>query len=148
MRILITLVLILSCGFSLNAQNDFEVFEASISELQAALESGQVTSVQLVEKYLARIEAYDKQGPRLNSLIRINAQALQDAAALDNERRTSGARGLLHGIPIIVKDNFNTAGLPTTAGSLALKDFIADENAFMVEKLINAGAIIIAKSNI
>ena len=148
MRNLVALVLILSCSFNLNAQSDFEVFEASISDLQAALNSGQVTSVQLVEKYLARINAYDKQGPRLNSLIRINEEALQDAVDLDRERSTSGSRGMLHGIPVIVKDNYNTTTMPTTGGSVSLASFVPTANATQVEKLLAAGAIVLAKSNL
>ncbi len=148
MRNLIALLLILSGSLSLNAQNEFEVFEASITELQAALDSGQVTSVQLVEKYLARIEAYDKKGPRLNSLVRINQNALRDAANLDNERRTTGTRGLLHGIPVIVKDNYNTTSMPTTGGSVSLADFVPSVNATQVDKLLAAGAIVLAKSNL
>ena len=84
------------------------VVEASISELQTALENGSTTSLQLVDLYLARIEAYDKQGPALNSIIRINPRVRDQAAELDNERAQTGARSSLHGIPVLIKDNYNT----------------------------------------
>jgi len=130
------------------AQAEFNVFEASITDIQAALESGETTAVDLVEQYLARIEAYDKQGPKLNSIIRINPRARQIAEALDAERRQSGPRSLLHGVPIVVKDNYNTDDMPTTGGSVALANFVPSANATQVDKLIAAGAIILAKTNL
>ncbi|MBI4519240.1 MAG: amidase, partial [Gemmatimonadetes bacterium] len=126
----------------------FEVFEATIPQLQAALESGRVTSVDLVEAYLTRIEAYDRGGPLLNSIIRINPNARAEARALDEERQASGPRGPLHGIPIILKDNYDTADMPTTASSLALAGLIPPDDAFQVRKLREAGAVILAKSNL
>ncbi len=129
-------------------QTQFDVFEASISDIQSALRQGRVTSVQLVEQYLARIEAYDKQGPNLNSIIRINPRAVEIARALDEERQRSGARGLLHGVPILIKDNYNTDDMATTGGSVALANFIPNENAAQIDKLLQAGAIILAKTNL
>ena len=125
-----------------------EVAEASIAELQAAMTAGMVTSVDLVDAYLARIAAYDKQGPRLNAIILINRRARERAAALDQERREQGPRGPLHGIPIILKDNYDTADMPTTASSVALAGFVPARDGFQVRKLREAGAVIIAKSNL
>lgn len=125
-----------------------DVFEASISDLQIALENGTTTSVDLVDQYLARIAAYDKQGPALNSIVRINSNAREQAAALDAERGQSGARSLLHGIPVLVKDNYNTIDMPTTGGSVALANFVPSQSATQVDLLLEAGAILIAKTNL
>lgn len=140
--------LCLAFPLAVAAQPDFDVFEASIRQLQEALQQGQVDSVQLVQQYLDRIRAYDKQGPELNSIVRVNPQALALAAALDAERASVGSRGPLHGIPIVVKDNYNTNDMPTTGGSVALADFVPSENAAQVDKLLQAGAIILAKTNL
>ena len=125
----------------------FEVYEASIPQLQAAMAQGVVTAVQLVDAYLARIAAYDQQGPALNSMIRLNPAAREEAAALDAERKAKGPRGPLHGIPVILKDNYDTADLPTTGGSIALASTIPPEDAFVVKRLRAAGAVILGKSN-
>jgi amidase len=123
------------------------VYEASITDLQAAMTAGKLTSVQLVDAYLARIAAYDQAGPKLNAMISLNPRARADAAALDAERRAGKVRGPMHGIPVILKDNFNTAGLATTAGSLALAGLIPPTDAFQVRKLREAGAVILGKAN-
>jgi len=125
----------------------FDVVEASIADLQSAMTEGKITSRDLVQLYLARIAAYDTQGPRLNAIISINPKAMAMAARMDEERKQSGARGPLHGIPIILKDNFDTADMPTTAGTLALMGFIPPDDAFQVRKLREAGAVILAKAN-
>ena len=109
---------------------------------------GRVTSRALVQAYLNRIEAFDRRGIRLNALISLNPNALRDAEALDRERVTKGPRGPLHGIPVIVKDNYSTADMQTTAGSLALLGFVPSSDAFQVRKLREAGAVIIGKSNL
>ncbi len=124
------------------------VVERSIPALQEAMTSGGVTSVQLVEAYLARIRAYDKAGPVINAFIALNPRALETAAALDAERRARGPRGILHGIPIVVKDNYATEELPTTGGTQALAGFETHRDAFVVKKLRDAGAIIIGKANL
>lgn len=129
------------------APQRFEVTEATIPQLQAALKEGKTTSRALVEAYLARIAAYDAKGPKLNSIIAINPNALKEAAKKDAERARGNVRGPLHGIPIIVKDNYDTIDMTTTAGSVALAGFIPPDDAFQVRKLREAGAIIIAKSN-
>ena len=126
----------------------FDIVEKSIADLQAAMRSGAVTSRQLVEAYLARIRKYDQDGPKINAFITLNAHALEAADALDAERRSKGPRGMLHGIPIVVKDNYVTADLPTTGGSKALAGFESGRDAFMVKKLRDAGVVIIGKTNL
>ena len=126
----------------------FDVSEKNIVQLLAAQRIGTVTSRDLVEKYLARIRAYDRDGPRLNAMIALNPRALEQADALDAERRAGRVRGPLHGIPIVVKDNYATADMPTTAGSLALAGFETHRDAFMVKKLRDAGAVVIGKTNL
>jgi Asp-tRNA(Asn)/Glu-tRNA(Gln) amidotransferase A subunit family amidase len=122
--------------------------DATISELQRAMKTGKITSVELVDFFLMRIEAYDDAGPALNALISINPEARDEAAALDAERAESGPRGPLHGIPVVVKDNIDTAEMPTTAGNLVLEAFRPARDAFQVRKLREAGAIILAKANL
>lgn len=139
--------LIICSGAGL-AQGQIDVFEASISELQAALNEGSVQSVDLVDQYLARIEAYDASGPSLNSIIRVNPRARELADKLDAERAQSGPRSLLHGIPILVKDNYNTTVMPTTGGSVALANFYPNASATQIEMLEQAGAIVLAKTNL
>jgi amidase len=125
------------------------VVEASLQELQTAVSSGKLTSLQLVNAYLARIQAIDLTGPRLRSIIALNPEAQAQARSLDRERKTSGARGPLHGIPVLLKDNIATGDrMPTTAGSLALKGEVAAQDAFIVRKLRDAGAIILGKTNL
>jgi amidase len=124
-----------------------QVMEATISELQKWMTEGKTTSKALVRLYLARIEAYDARGPRLNAIIAINPNALKEAEKLDQERATKGPRGPLHGIPIILKDNYDTADMPTTAGSPALAGFVPPDESYQVRKLREAGAVILAKSN-
>jgi len=112
------------------------------------MEDGRATSRQLVEQYLARIDKYDKNGPAINAFITLNPRALDVASALDAERRAGKVRGPLHGIPIVVKDNYATADMPTTAGSASLAGFNTGSDAFMVKKLRDAGAVIIGKTNL
>ena len=128
-------------------QPAFDVTERSIEELQSAMQSGMVTSRQLVDLYLARIDAYDKRGPSLNSIVSVNPLARDAAAALDAERIARGPRGPLHGIPVIVKDNYETIEMPTSAGSIALATFHPARDAFQVQRLKAAGAVILAKTN-
>ncbi|MGE5731872.1 MAG: amidase family protein, partial [Gemmatimonas sp.] len=123
------------------------VFEASITELQSAMKAGRVRSVDLVDAYLARINAYDHAGPALNALIRLNPSARGDAAALDAERAAGKVRGPLHGIPIILKDNYGTRDLITSAGTIALAGMRTPDDAFQVRRLREAGAVILGKSN-
>ena len=123
--------------------------EWTIPQIQAQMASGALTAQQLTQRYLERIAQLDRQGPALHSVITINPDALALAAALDDERAQAGARGPLHGIPVLLKDNIDTADRqPTTAGSLALAGTIARHDAFLVEKLRAAGAIILGKANL
>lgn len=126
----------------------FYILEASIPEIQQAMEIGKLTSLQLVQMYLTRIEKYDKEGPKLKAIITVNPKALEIAAELDAERKKSGPRGPMHGIPVVVKDNFDTADMATTAGCVCLKDSVPPKDAFQIKKLKEAGAIILAKANL
>ncbi|SMQ78231.1 amidase [Bacillus sp. OV166] len=119
--------------------------EVTITEIQVKLKSGELTSKELVLMYLHRISVFDKE---INSILEVNPDALQIAAALDAERRAKGPRGPLHGIPILIKDNIDTADkMHTSAGSLALKDSIALRDSFVAEQLRKAGAVILGKTN-
>ena len=122
------------------------VHEKSIRQLSSELATGKVTSVQLVDAYLARIAAYDKQGPSINAIITINPKAREEAARMDRERGRAN-RGSLYGIPVLIKDNYTTTEMPTQAGSIALAGFVAGSDAFQVQKLRAAGAIILGKTN-
>jgi amidase len=124
-----------------------ELLEATVPQLRAALTAGTVTSRDLVSMYLARIDAYDQRGPALNAISVTNGNALTEADARDAERRAGTPRGALNGIPVIVKDNYDTADLQTAAGSRALAGWVPPDDAFLVKKLRAAGAVIIAKSN-
>src|SRR3984893_16866713 len=125
----------------------FELLEATVPQLQAALTAGTVTSRDLVRIYLARIDAFDQCGPALNAISVKNDNALAEADARDGERRAGTSRGPLHGIPIIVKDNYETVGMQTADGSRSLAGWVPPDDAFLVKKLHEAGAVIIAKSN-
>lgn len=126
----------------------FEIVEATISDIQAALESGDITSRNLVLMYLDRIAHHDKNGLTINSVLEINPDVLFIADALDSERALQGARGPLHGIPILLKDNINTGDkMHTSAGSLALANSFAEVDAYIVTKLRQSGAIILGKAN-
>jgi amidase len=124
-----------------------ELDAATIADINAAYAAGTLTAEKLVQLCLARIDAYDKQGPSLHAVLTVNPKALDIARALDAERKTKGPRSPLHGIPIVLKDNYDTADLPTTGGSLLLEGWIPPDDAFVVKKLRDAGAIIIAKLN-
>jgi amidase len=126
----------------------FALEELTIGELQARLTSGAVTARSLVEQYLERIESMDRQGPNLRHVLETNSSALAIASAIDVERRNGQMRGPLHGIPVLVKDNIDTTMGMTTAGSLALEGSRAARDAFVVERLRAAGAIILGKANL
>jgi len=126
----------------------FDVIEKSVPELSSAMAAGTVTSKGLVQAYLARVDAYDRTFPALNAMIALNPRALDEAEALDRERASGRVRGPLHGIPIVVKDNYDTADMPTTAGSVALKGSLPERDGFQVRKLRAAGAVIVGKTNL
>ncbi|MCH7523600.1 MAG: amidase [Bacteroidetes bacterium] len=134
---------ILGCNTSKEVK-DINLSELTISDIHSAYKDGRFTCEKLVSAYIKQIEKFDDS---INSISIINPEALSIAKKLDDDYKNTGVLKPLHGIPLIVKDNINTKGLPTTGGSLALKDFIPKEDAFIIEKLVNAGAIIIAKSN-
>ncbi len=139
---------LIGCVATASAQSKtFDVVEASIADIHAAMRAGHLTAVELVQRYLDRIAAYDKQGPALNAIITLNPLALERARELDRAFALGGFVGPLHGIPIIVKDNYDTYDLPTTAGSLSLATSIPPDDAFQVRRLRDAGAIVLAKSN-
>jgi Asp-tRNA(Asn)/Glu-tRNA(Gln) amidotransferase A subunit family amidase len=126
----------------------FDVAERSVRELQAAMTARRVSAERLVELYLERIADYDQNGPRLNSVIYLNPDAARAARELDAERKARGARGPLHGIPVLLKDNFETRDMPTTGGSLSLRGVVPKRDAFQVARLRQAGAVILGKVNL
>ncbi|MGA8313575.1 MAG: amidase [Terriglobales bacterium] len=129
--------------------SSFELDELTIADLQSAMASGKFTSRSLAEKYLARIVDIDRHGPSLRSVIEMNPDALAIADALDKERKSSRSRGPLHGVPVLIKDNIDTADrLQTTAGSLALEGSRPLRDSFVVQKLREAGAVILGKTNL
>jgi len=131
------------------APSAFELDEVTISELQEGMRAGKFSARSLTKKYLERLENVDKNGPAINSVIEINPDALAIADSLDRERKAKGARGPLHGIPILIKDNIDTADrMMTTAGSLALLGSIPSQDAFVAKKLRDAGAVILGKTNL
>lgn len=126
---------------------EFDLGTATIEDINKAVDAGALTSEQLVRLYLSRIAAYDQAGPKLNSLITINPNALATARALDEERRTKGRRGPLHGIPVVAKDLINTSEMQTTGGFVVMKGAIPARDANVIKRLRDAGAIILAKTN-
>jgi amidase len=125
----------------------FEVHEASIAQIHEAMKAGRLTCRALVEQYLRRIDTFDKNGPAINAIVMTNPEVLKQADAMDQRFRQSGPSGPLHCIPVIVKDNFETIGLQSANGSLALAGFVSHKDAFQVKKIKEAGALVIAKSN-
>ena len=120
---------------------------ATIADINAAFKAGTLTAEGLVQLCLARIRSYDRDGPSLHAVITLNPKAIETARELDAERKAKGPRSALHGIPVVLKDNYNTADLPTTGGSVLLEGSIPPADAFVVKKLRDAGAIILAKMN-
>jgi amidase len=130
------------------AREPFNIIEATIESVHSAYRSGQLTGQRLVQMYLDRIEAFDKKGPAINAIISINPLALGEAERLDAAFKTSGFVGPLHGIPVIMKDQGDAKGMPTTLGSVLFKDYYPQRDAFAVEKLKRAGAVILAKATL
>ncbi len=126
----------------------FNLVEATIDDIHAAYKSGQLTCRQLVQMYLDRIEAFDKKGPAINAIITTNSDALKEADRLDAAYKASGPVGPLHGIPVIVKDQADVKGMPTTLGSVLFKDYYPDRDSFVAENLRKAGAVILAKATL
>ena len=146
--VLSSVALLLSATIS-SQPATFELDELSVADLQQAMTSGKYTSRRLVDLYTRRIEEIDRRGPALRSVIVVNPEAGAIADSLDAERKAKGPRGPLHGIPVLIKDNIDTADrMPTTAGSLALEGSIAARDAGVVERLRAAGAVILGKTNL
>jgi Asp-tRNA(Asn)/Glu-tRNA(Gln) amidotransferase A subunit family amidase len=146
-RLSLALFLGLAAFVPFSPAAEFVLTQAGVREINAAFDAGALTSEKLVSLYLARIDAYDQQGPKLNAVIHRNERALAEARALDAERAAGRVRSPLHGIPVLVKDNFDTFDMPTTGGSPALAGAIPAHDAFMIKKLRAAGAVLIAKTN-
>lgn len=128
--------------------NSFLKEELTINDIQEAMSEEAITSKELVMYYLYRIAKYDQSGPTINSMLEINPEAIFIAEALDNERKRKGARGPLHGIPVVIKDNIETKDfMHTSAGTIALENHLARQDAFLVKKLREAGAVILGKTN-
>jgi amidase len=130
------------------AQANFNIVEATVDDIHAGYKSGTLTCRQVVQMYLDRIETFDKKGPNINALITVNGDALKDADRLDAAYKTNGPVGPLHGIPVIVKDQADVKGMPTTLGSVLFKDYFPDRDSFVAEKLRNAGAVILGKATL
>ena len=147
--VVVVLVLLLAGPRKATSQAEpFHLLEATVEDVHNAYTSGTLTARQLVRLYLDRIEAYDKKGPNINAIITLNPDALRDADRLDAAFKNSGLTAPLHGIPIIVKDQFDVKGMPTTLGSILFKDYYPDKDAFVTEKLRKAGAIILGKATL
>ena len=146
-RSLVATFLIGITPVSFSWAQSIDVTAATLEQVNQALDEGTLTSERLVELYLERIEAFDQDGPMLNAIITLNPKALARAQELDRERVAHGARSPLHGIPIVLKDNLDTADMPTTAGSSLLAGSMPPDDAFIVGKLREAGAIVLAKLN-
>jgi Asp-tRNA(Asn)/Glu-tRNA(Gln) amidotransferase A subunit family amidase len=132
----------------MSAPGTFQLLETTIDALHHAYQSGQLTARQLVQMYVDRITAYDQTGPTINAIITLNAHALDDADRLDGVYRTAGFMGPLHGIPVVVKDQADVVGLPTTLGSVVFRQYYPDRDGFVVEQLKRAGAIILGKTTL
>ena len=125
-----------------------KIVEATLDDLRLAFEAREISCRELVQTYLDRIEALDRGGPGINSIISINPRVIEDAEALDRARAGSGPRGPLHGVPVVLKDQIDVAGMATTMGSVLFKDYFPDRDAFVVERLRRAGAVILAKATL
>jgi Asp-tRNA(Asn)/Glu-tRNA(Gln) amidotransferase A subunit family amidase len=149
---LLAMFVVPACGrntASTASSGSFQLMEATIDDVHAAYRSGQLTARQLVQRYLDRIAAYDQQGPDLNCIITLDPEALTEADRLDVEfKRTGQFVGSLHGIPVLVKDEIDTVGMPTTLGSAVFKDYRPTLDAFVIAELRKQGAIIFGKTTL
>ena len=143
------LCFVLMAARSTSAQpREFDLRSASVADIQAAVDAGALTYEALVQMYLRRIEAYDKNGPKLNAVLEIHPRALEIARELDEERRESGRRSPLHGIPIAVKDTVDVRDIPSAGGNTLFAGTFPEHDATVVRKLRDAGAIIFFKANL
>ena len=140
-------VALVGCATAQRGEAPFRIEEATISGIHAALRAGSTSCRDIVSQYLGRIERLDRQGPAINALVVVNPDALRIAGELDERRARGGALGAMHCVPVIVKDNMETTDLPTSAGSKSLAGFISDRDAFIVRRMREADAIVLAKSN-
>src|SRR5215471_11585092 len=147
-QLILTLALVATVSLPAKAAKTIDLDTATIADLNAAFAAGTLTAEKLVQLCLARIQAYDRQGPSLHAVMALNPKALETARALDAERKAKGPRSALHGIPVVLKDNYDTFDLPTTGGSVLLEGSIPPADAFLVRKLRDAGAIVLAKVNL
>ena len=149
---IVAVALAFGCVLGAQAQGKkpakFQVVEATIDDIHAAMRAGKLTAHELVQAYFERIIAFDKKGPALNCIINLNPKALEDADRLDAVFKRSGLTGPLHGIPVLVKDEIDTAGMPTTLGTLVFKDYRPERDAFPVDRIKKAGAIILGKTTL
>jgi amidase len=152
---IVTMAAALALATAAAAQNDvkrsgarFQVVEKTIDDIHGAMKSGNLTTHALVQAYLDRINAFDKKGPAINCIITLNPNLLEEADRLDAAYKRSGMVGPLHGIPILVKDEIDTAGMPTTLGTLVFKDYRPTRDAFVIERLKKSGAIILGKTTL
>src|SRR5262245_52665392 len=141
------LAAIVALSLTTFAAKTIELDAATVADINAAFDAGTLTAEQLVQLCLARIAAFDKKGPSLHAVITLNPKAVETARALDAERKAKGRRSPLHGIPVVLKDNYDTSDMPTTGGSVLLEGSIPSKDAFVVKKLRDAGAIVLAKLN-
>src|SRR5262245_5061648 len=139
--------LVLVVTLSAQPPAPFQIEETTIAQIQTAFRDGSLTCRALVEQYLKRIDAHDKRGAALNAIVMTNDQALKTADDLDRRYRQSGPVGAMHCVPVLVKDNYETVDMPTTAGSLSLQGMMTGKDAFVVKRLRDAGAVMLAKSN-
>ena len=146
-RQILTLALVGATRLFAQTPAPFDVEEATISQVHEAMKAGRLTCRDLVDQYLKRIDLYDKNGPAINAIVLVNPDARKEAAELDRRFAQSGLTGPLHCVPMIVKDNFETRGLRTTNGALAFASYIPAEDAFLVRRVREAGALVLAKSN-
>ncbi|MCR6650427.1 MAG: amidase family protein [Cellvibrionaceae bacterium] len=137
----------LLCAPLLAGAAEFNLATATVADIQAAMDKGALTAEKLVQLYLARIEAYDQKGPALNTVITLNQNALAEARALDAERKTTGPRSPLHGVVVLAKDVFDTKDMPTSGGFKLMATSQPDKDSFVIQRLREAGAIILAKLN-
>src|SRR4029079_2728992 len=128
------------------AEAKFNILETTIEDIHRAYAAGELTCRQFVQVYLDRIAAYDKPGQALKTIITLNAQAIAGARRLDAQYKTSGVTGALHGIPVIVKDQADVKGMPTTLGSVLFKDYFPDRDSFVAERVRKRGAVVLGKS--
>ena len=129
-------------------QPAFELIETTIDAIRRAYDAKEISARELVQGYLDRIDAFDRNGPTINSIISVNPAALDEADRLDAAFAASGPVGPLHGVPVVLKDQIDAKGMPTTLGSVLFRDYFPDQDAFIVERLKSAGAIILAKATL